>query len=277
VRRGSVLLIVVGCLLVPLADLGVWIQRVVLDTDEFTALADDLLARRAVRDGLAAEIVDQLEQAQPGIDTVAVALRPLISDALETPAFTNLFAEAIAGVHDQLVDGADQLSLDLDPSLALVTEEVRQVAPEVADRIPSGAAIGDIVLVRRSQAPYLWAGVDAARWGSLVAIVVAFGLLALGVALARRWPLALGVAGVGVVATSLLFLALVAAAQVYATRWVGVAVDRAAFRATWDVFQRSLMVQTLLVALVGVAAAAVGFLIELGSTRPTRAQAGVSR
>jgi hypothetical protein len=267
VRRGVVLLIVVGCLLVPLADLGVWVRRVVLDTDEFTALADDLLARKAVRDGLAAEIVEQLEQAQPAIGRIRVSLRPLVSEALATPAFGELFAEEIAGVHDQLVDGADQLSLDLDPALVLVTEQVRRVAPEVAAVIPSGAALGDIVLVRRSQAPYLWAGVEAARWGSLAAIVVAFGLLALGVALARRWPLALGVAGVGVLVGSLLFLALVAAAEAYVTRWVGVAVDRAAFRASWDVFERSLMVQTLLVALVGVAAAAAGFLIELGSTR----------
>lgn len=275
--RGVLPLLVVGWLLVPLAGLGVWVQRVVLDTGEFTALSDDLLEREAVRDALAAEIVARFEAVQPGVSQAGVPLEPLISDALGAPAFTDRFADALARLHSQLVDGDDRLSLDLDPTIALVADEVRARFPEAAGRIPPIGESGDLVLVRRAQAPYIWAGVVAARWGSLISIVVVLVLLGFAVALARRPGLTLGVAGVGVIAASLLLLALVAAAQAYASRWVSAGVQRAAFEATWDVFQRSLTVQMLLVALVGVAAAAAGFLIELGSTGGARSGSGFSR
>ena len=93
----------------------------------------------------------------------------------------------------------------------------------------------------------------------------------LAIALAERRGFTLGIAGVGVVVASVLFALLVTGAQAYASRWVPEGADRAGFDATWDVIESSLLVQTLLVALVGVAAAA-GFLIELArapSTRPS--------
>jgi hypothetical protein len=261
---------VAGWLLVPLAGLGVWTQRVVLDTGEFTALSDDLLEREEVRDALAFEIVQEVERTRPGVTQSGVPVEELVSGALATPEFRVLFRDANGRVHDQLVDGEDALSLDLDPALAVVTEEVRQVAPDVADQFPSAEEFGEIVLVERGQAPYVWIGAEAARWGSLVAIAVALGLLGLAVALADRRALTLGVAGVGVVVASVLFALLVTGAQAYASRWVPEGADRAGFDATWDVIESSLLVQTLLVALVGVAAAAAGFLIELARTPPTR-------
>jgi hypothetical protein len=268
--RGVVPLLVAGWLLVPLAGLGFWTQRVVLDTDEYTALSDDLLEREEVRDALAFEIVQEAERTRPGIRQSGVPIAPLVSDALGTLEFRGLFRDANGRVHDQLVDGEDALSLDLDPALGVVTEEVRQVAPDVADQFPSPEEFGEIVLVRRRQAPYLWIGAEAARWGSLAAIVLSLGLLALAVALARRRALTLGVAGVGVVTVSALFLLLVTGAQAYAARWIAEDVDRAGFNATWDVIESSLLVQTLLIALIGVAAAAAGFLVELARTPPTR-------
>ncbi len=254
----------------PLADLGLWTQRVVLDTDEFTALSDDLLEREEIRDALAFEIVQEVERTRPGINASGVPLESLVSDALSTPEFRRLFRDANGRVHGQLVDGGDALTLDLDPALAVVTEEVRQVAPDVADQFPSADEFQEIVLVERGQAPYVWIGAEAARWGSIAAIVLAIAVLGLAVALAERRGLTLGIAGVGVVVSSLLFALLVTGAQAYTARWVPNATDRAGFNATWDVIESSLLVQTLLVTLVGVAAAAGGFLIELARTPPTR-------
>jgi len=268
--RGVVPLLVAGWLLVPLAGLGFWTQRVVLDTDEFTALSDDLLEREEVREALAFGIVQEVERTRPGVGQSGVPVEALISDALGTPEFRGVFRDANRRVHDQLVDGEDALSLDLDPALALATEQVAQVAPDVAAQFPSAEEFGEIVLIERGQAPYVWAGATAARWGSLVAIALAIGLLGLAVVLAERRGLTLGIAGVGVVLASMLFALVVTAAQAYTARWVPNAINRAGFNATWDVIESSLLVQTLLVALVGVAAAAAGFLIELARTPPTR-------
>lgn len=251
-----------GCLLVPVADVAIWTRWVILDGERFAALADDFLDREAVRDALAERIV-----AESAIGQSPVPLEPLVADGLATPAFEPVFAAAIRQMHGQLVHDADRLSLNLDPALALVREEVGAVAPEIADELPTEAEFGEIVIVERDQAPYVWIGAKAGRWGSAIAIGLAAVLLGAGVALApRRW-LALGVAGVGVVLASLLLVVVVTGAQEVAARWASSQVDRDAFDATWDVIEESLFVQTLLVAVMGVAAAVAGFLLEVASAR----------
>jgi hypothetical protein len=264
-RRGVGLLIVLGCLVVPLANVGIWVQRVVLDTDEFTALADDLLKRDEVRVALAREIVDEMERARPEVSLAAPVLRPLVGDVLGSRPFLRVFTASVAELHRELVDDGDVLSLDLDAALALITAEVQRVQPDLAGLIPTEPQFGEIELVRRDQAPYVWTAVATTRWVSALSIAAAIALLGLGVTFARRHGVALGVAGIGVALASLLLVGLVTAAQAYAARWVPARIDRSAFNAAWDVVESSLLVQTYLVVLVGVAAGAAGFLVQLAS------------
>lgn len=268
-RRGAIVLIVIGCLFVPLADVGIWVQRVVLRTGEFTALADDILRRDAVRDALASEILEEIEQSEPRAGELESVVQPLIRDALGTPEFDSVFRRAVGRLHGQLVDDGDELSLDLDEGLELVRQRIAQFAPEVLDEVPTADEFGDIVITTRDQSPYLWWAVQVANVASVAAIVAVIGFLAFGIALPdRRW-LALGIAGIGVAAASLLLVVISAVAQSLTSNWASQQVDERAFAAVWDVFESSLLVQTLLVALIGVAMAVVGFLGEFGSTRQT--------
>ncbi len=59
-RAPAAALIVIGCLLVPLASVGVWTRREVLDTSSLKNLVDDLLAKQTVRTELADRIVRNL-------------------------------------------------------------------------------------------------------------------------------------------------------------------------------------------------------------------------
>jgi hypothetical protein len=64
-RALAAALIVIGCLLAPLASVGVWTRREVLDTSSFKNLADALLAKQTVRIELADRIVRNLEESRP--------------------------------------------------------------------------------------------------------------------------------------------------------------------------------------------------------------------
>ncbi len=269
----AVLFIVVGCLLVPVANIGIWAQRVVLNTDEFTSLSDDLLRREDVRRALAVAVLHELEETQPAVHSVEGVLEPGVRQLMATPEFAEIFHNAIQQLHRQLVDDGDRLSLNLDPALTLVADRIRPIDARAAGLVPSGDAFGEIVLIRRDQAPYLWTGVETARWVSLVAIAAMIGLLGFGVALAPRPPLALGAAGLGVALASVAVAVLLTGARAYTAHWIRLGAYRDGFRVTWDVVAGDLRAQTLLVGIVGVAAAVVGFLIQLGTLRrPRRAQ-----
>jgi len=268
-KKGIITLVVAGSLLAPLAGFGLWMQLVVLRTDEFTALADDLLARQEVRDALADEIADQAEEVEPRLVQVGPLVRTGMSEAMRTPAFLQIFRQAVRDVHAQLVDGGDELTLDLDPGLEIVRQQVNEFEPGLGDQIPADQ-VGTIQLVTRDQAPYIWWAVDAMRIVSIVAIVAMIGCFAFAIGMAdRRW-LALGVSGAGIVVASLLLIGTSALAQSLTAQWIEAGVNRDAFHAVWDELERSLQVQTLLVGLVGVAMAAAGFLAQAATTRDAR-------
>jgi hypothetical protein len=266
VRKGVITLVVLGSLLVPFASFGLWVQLVILRTSEFTALADDLLEQEEVRAALADEIADQAEAVEPQLAQGGGLLRSGIEASMRTAAFERIFRTAVSDLHAQLVDGGDELTLDLDPSLQIVREEVNNFSPGLGDQIPADE-IGTIVLVTRDQAPYIWWGVEAMRIGSIVAVIGVIGCFAFAIGIAdRRW-LALGVSGIGIVVATLVVLGTSALAQSASANLIDAGVNRDAFNAIWDVLERSLQVQVLLLGLIGVAMAAAGFLVELGTAR----------
>jgi hypothetical protein len=260
----AILFLVLGCLLVPVADVGIWTQRVVLDTDQFTSLSDNLLRRDDVRGALATAVLEELEQSQPQIRPVRGVLEPAVRDLMATQQFAQIFHDEIERLHGQLVNDGDRLSLNFDPALALITDRISAVDPGAAALVPSGDAFGEVVLVQRDQAPYLWGGVEVARWVSIIAIAAMIVLLGLGVALARRPALALGAAGLGVALASVAVAVILSGAQAYTAHWIRVGAYRDGFRVTWDVVAGDLRAQTLLIGIVGVAAAVIGFLVQAG-------------
>jgi hypothetical protein len=265
VSRGALvtLLLVVAALLVPFALVGVWTHQVLLDRERFTNLSDDLLDRQAVRRGLAAKIVEQLEEARPALSVGRPALRAGVETALTTPQYRGLFKQALGDVHDQLTSDQDRLDLNVGPAVDLARAQLAPGNPRIATALPPGSEVAPIELARRSDVPVLWGAVDAAQRIALITPLLVLALVALAVAMARRRWLTLGIAGTVVAGVSLLLLGLIALARQLVGRRLDAVSSRDAFDAAWDVISRSLANTTLIIVIGAVVVAAGGVVVHL--------------
>src|SRR5262245_55322103 len=101
-QAAVVFFLILGIILTPLAILGLWTQVVLLDTNRFVNLSDDLLDRQDVRDALGAEIAKQIVDEVPQASVVQGQLASGITTIAGTEEFHVVFRQAMAELHDQL-------------------------------------------------------------------------------------------------------------------------------------------------------------------------------
>jgi hypothetical protein len=228
-------------------------------------LSDDLLDRQDVRAALGTEMAQQIVIEVPAAGVVEGSLADGITAIAGTDEFRFVFRAAMTDLHDQLEEGDDTLVLDLTPTLEVIRSEIARISPEVAGFVPND--VGDITIVSRDDQPVLWNVVQLADDLSIVAIIgtiVAFGLV---VAFAEnRWRM-LGVSGSIIVAWALLLIIVLPLIRNGVTDQIPDDTVRAGARGAWVVVTRSLQIEALIAALIGVVAAGVGFVLDFATAR----------
>jgi hypothetical protein len=271
--RGFVagLLLFVGFVLVPFATLGIWTRRELLPTDAFTDLATDVVQQDAVQAALASRLADELIARQPQLRLGRVVLEPATVRALDTPQFEAIFRTAVGSTHEQLVRGDDQLTLDLNAMVPIVRDFVAGVDQGVANLIPD-SGLPAFTIVRKSEVPQLWFGVDVTRRASWVFPVLMVIALAAAIAVAKQHALVLVIAGFGVAFMCLMVVLALRVGRDQLSDVVGPEVDISAFNAGWEVVTDALVTQTFVLGAVGIVAAGVGVALMVrrdSGTRPT--------
>ena len=249
------LLSVVVVVLVPVADLGVWVQRELIGTSSFVRLGEDVLSQAPVRAALAQRIVAEMEQRVPALTSQDATLRSIVDQALRDPGLRSAFDNALASTHDQLRNGHDPLQLDLNPLLPLVRQ---QLPASLASRVPPSAALTPVVVLRRRDTPVLWEGVQLVQGGALAVAVLTLVLLAAAVLAARRRGTLCITLGAFITVISLGLLALIKPGRSLLQHQVGDPTQRAAFGSGYDTVLRSFVQQTIVFALAGVVLAVIG-------------------
>jgi hypothetical protein len=264
------LLLVVGLLLVPFADLGIWTRRQLLPTDAFTDLATDVVQQDPVQSALASRVADEIIAREPRVALGRVVLEPAIGRALDTPQFEQIFRLAVASTHEQLVRGDDQLTLNLDGLLPIVRGFVASVDQRVANLIPGSLGLPAFTIVRKSQVPQLWFGVDVTRKASWVFPVLMLIVLAAAIALAPKHALMLVIAGFGVAFVCLMIVLSLRVGRDALSDVVGPDVDVNAFHAGYDVVTDTLVNQTFVLGGLGIVTAAIGVVLMVRRTSSAR-------
>ena len=252
--RGLVagLLVFFGLLVFPLANLGIWTQRQVLDTGAFNDLSLSVLDEPAVRDALALRLVEEIVRAEPRLGPARVVLEPGVNQLLQTDVFRVVFSNAVGQMHTQLEQGADELSLDLDGVLPLLRNAVGAVDTGAAGLIPSAAALPAITVVSRDDVPELWEGVQITREASWAFPVVGLALFAAAVAIANRRARMLIVIGVGVAVLGFVQVLLVRLGRDVLSDVTGRTANVGAFTRGYDVVTESFVVQTVVLSVLGI-------------------------
>ena len=271
-RRAAVIfLIVLGVILTPLAIIGAWTQLVLLNTDRFVDLADDLLEREDVRDAIGAEIANQIVDEQPLAAPFEGTIASTVSDVADTEVFLQSFRISLGDLHAQLERGDDTLILDLGAVVEPIRDDIAAAVPGV--QIPSD--IGSFTIASRDSQPIIWTIVELAdnlSIAAIVGVIVSFGL---AVALAdSRWRM-LGISGVIIVLWSLFLVLGLPLIRNGITNQIPDDAIRAGARGAWTVVTRSLQIEALIAALIGVVVAGVGFVVDFGVLRKQSARSAV--
>ncbi|MBN1530498.1 MAG: SHOCT domain-containing protein [Thermoleophilaceae bacterium] len=212
-RRLPLFLIGVGSLLAFLAIFALWANRQLLDTDNWTDTSSELLENDDIRGQVSIFLVDQLyanvdvedriadafPRAQSIAGPVAGGLKDLairgVDGLLERPRPQALWEEANRRAHRRLLQvlegGGDNLSteggnvtLDLKSLLGQTADSIG-VGGRASEKLPADAA--EITILESDQLELAQDGVQALKTAAIVLVVLALGLMALAVYLARGW------------------------------------------------------------------------------------------
>lgn len=264
------LLALMGLVLVPLADLGVWTQRELIPTESFTDLATDVLREPDVREALADRLTNEIIKEQPALLLVEGPLQTGVVEVIGTPQFEQVFRASVGDMHAQVRRGDDQLQLNLDAILPVVRDQVATISGTLAKQIPT-SGIPPITVVKREDAPELWAGVQTGRRASWAFPILTLVLLAGAVIVAERRANMLIIVGVGLALVSIVLVLVIRFGRDPLSHAVGSEVSVAAFDSGYDTVTESFITQTLALAAIGAAVAIAGIIAKVrsgGNVRP---------
>ncbi|QDQ12677.1 hypothetical protein [Streptomyces spectabilis] len=269
----STVLLVLGCLLVPLGVVSTWAAYEIQDTDRYVAtmapLSSDPDVRAAVADAVTDSVVKEID-AGPLQSTVESFVRDAVRSFTETAAFRTAWnaanRAAHAAVEQALENDSDgEVSIDLAPITQQVKQQLSEAGVPFADRIPvrhtevtvmKAQDLSDYRKVfRMLQAAGLWLPVAAA--------VFAVG----GILLAARRRRAVLATALGAAAGAAALAAAVAAGRALTLDDLPPDVSRAAAGAVYDALTRTLWVTAWV--LVG-----LGLLVAAGVWWLSRGRAG---
>jgi hypothetical protein len=303
----AVMLVVLGCLIAPVALAGLWLHVNIMDVDGYVAtitpVADEPAVQKAVADVLTNQVYGALDVNQilqgslpPGLDFISGPLgaqlenltRKLTEQAVASSAFRGFWAAANRRVHPILIKaikskgrltlGADGLvSLDLVEVTKSITDLLAASGVALPDVFPEALTNGNVVLL--DSRPLARAGavilaLDALYW-LLPVVVLAFLLGAVLVA-SKRLRTAI-YTGVGLVLAMAALEAGVAVGRAYYLRVTDDAgIPHDASAAMWRVVTSSLRLWGWAVLVVGVAVALAATAVLLITRRsgPRPQQAG---
>ncbi|MEX1008345.1 MAG: hypothetical protein WD271_10935, partial [Acidimicrobiia bacterium] len=250
-------LLVLGGIGLVVASTGWWLERSFLDTSRFTGTANKLLDQDEVQAELASVLVRQLsDQAGTDLQIAQPFLASIVGQVVESDAFRAVFDEALSNAHRVLVDrGTETIILNLTAAYDQIKGPLAQVAPNLADELPSRKQL-EVVLLHRSELTTVWDTIDEVKHAVLLVTVASVLLLAAGVAIAvERWRALARGAWIVAASGAVLVLALLVARAVIRSRISdGRLAD--AVVASYRVITTPLVVQSVIVVVLAVV---VGF------------------
>jgi hypothetical protein len=255
-RVASILLLVAGSLTLLVAELTLWARDAVFDTEGFTDNAVRALNDEQVRALAVDRLVDQLvERGSSDLIAVQPLLQAATETVIDTGAFRELYATAVAEAHRQLFSD-DPIVLQLVDALILVRATVAQFDPALAERLPAiDSGVIEIADEGGDFDELFGAGEKVARAARLYTLLT-IALLVASVWVAPRRRRAVIAVGVALAVVAALVVVGLDLARATLTSTVSDELTAAAVGGVWDAFLQDLRTANLILGAGGVALAA---------------------
>ncbi|HEX2410639.1 MAG TPA: SHOCT domain-containing protein [Solirubrobacteraceae bacterium] len=210
----TLVLITVATLLAFLAVLALWVNRQIVNTDNFTNTSSALLQEPAIRDQMAGYLVDELyakvdveaeiraalpDRADPLAGTAAGALRDFADratrDVLARPRTQQLWEDANRAMHAELIQVLEGGGSTVSTEGGMVVLDLRELLNQTAQRVGIGARLRDrippdaarITVLRSDQLDTAQTAFVVLRALPWVLVGLSLGLFAAALAIARNW------------------------------------------------------------------------------------------
>lgn len=289
-RLAVALLIVLGCVITAGASVTVWLKSVALNTDTFVATVGPLSSNQAVALAIGNFAVDALFEEINAEQVVADALpeeagflaAPLVgaienfsqdvaAEVISSDVFSAIWTTAIRLAHETALSllrdegglfyiSKGEVTIDLSDLLGTVQDRLASTGLAFLEDLPISEDSGKIVVYQAAQLAQIQQALTILdRAGIILPLLalVAFGV-ALWVSLWRRRTLLY--IGAGLSVTMALSLAILARARSQVVAEVSSELYRTAVEAVWEIVLGSLIGQTILLLVIGLAIAAGAFL-----------------
>lgn len=289
-RLAVALLIVLGCVITAGASVTVWLKSVALNTDTFVATVGPLSRNQAVALAIGDFAVDALFEEISAEQVVADALpeeagflaaplvgaienfsRDVAAEVISSDVFSAIWTTAIRLAHETALSllrdegglfyiSKGEVTIDLSDLLGTVQDRLASTGLAFLEDLPISEDSGKIVVYQAAQLAQIQQALTILdRAGIILPLLalVAFGV-ALWVSLWRRRTLLY--IGAGLSVTMALSLAILARARSQVVAEVSSELYRTAVEAVWEIVLGSLIGQTILLLVIGLAIAAGAFL-----------------
>ena len=289
-RLAVALLIVLGCVITAGASVTVWLKSVALNTDTFVATVGPLSSNQAVAlaignfsvDALFGEInaeqvvADALPEeagflAAPLVGAIENFSRDVAAEVISSDVFSAIWTTAIRLAHETALSllrdegglfyiSKGEVTIDLSDLLGTVQDRLASTGLAFLEDLPISEDAGKIVVYQAAQLAQIQQALTILdRAGIILPLLalVAFGV-ALWVSLWRRRTLLY--IGAGLSVTMALSLAILARVRSQVVAEVSSELYRTAVEAVWEIVLGSLIGQTILLLVIGLAIAAGAFL-----------------
>ncbi len=254
---------VFGALAVPLlliGNLGAWVTWNIADTSNFVQTTREALAREDVREALATRIVDNVLPQNPIVRAAAGnSLVSAVTGFLGSGSFQAVSGSVATQLHQALVRGEH-------PSITIESRELQNAMSDVARNL-TPIHVGGLMVEEGMLRIELFSGADIPsfapeitflRWVGVAAMVIGALLMTLPMFVRRdRWSV--GLAGLALVATSLLTFVLAPLVSSMIVQRIADPQARIVIAGIVDGFSTSLVRQTLVILLAGIALCLYGF------------------
>lgn len=259
-KRAVVVAIVIGCVLLAVANVSLWITLNILSPERFGELVADGLQSSEATQAIATEVVDHLLADYPAVRAVAGPFaEDLIAALLQHPILTSVIEGVAAAANIALTtDLRDVIPLEVQEIVPFVLGVVYAVDPELAEQTTAELTSGPITLLGSDELPNLSSVSKFLPWLWPIALLGALGLFVLVI---RRGPdraKSVIYTGIGVVITGGVMLLFVPAIRLASTGNVTTSTARIIVGNVVGALLRGYVVQDILLIIAGLILVVVG-------------------
>jgi hypothetical protein len=306
-RKTVALLLVLACLVTPLAIGSYWLRNEVLNTHQYVETVTPLSSNKAIDAAVAGEITTELfkhvnvaaeaqqvlpEKAQFLSLPLTTALRQYTQDGVErflqTSEFRRLWQFANTQAHQTLVDALEgkpspllsadgSVNINLANAVAAARQALAVAGLHIFDKVKPSLLQRQFVIAKPRSLAQIRRGVNVLRALAIALPLLSVGLVALALALSRERKRTLFWAGAALTAAGALgFAAIVVLRTYYLDKVVGPSVPHDAAAAFYDTLLSRLRLDLKIACYVGLAGAGAAVLAG-PSPAATRIRRGALR